>query len=164
MKPCFKLNRHFQSPRWMRAAWMAVVCCTVSCGASTARAFTAEDADAIFDAHTKVFYRSEDGRAWHAKTTEGGKADFWMQAEMLEMVLDAYERTKNPEHLAMFTSLFRGFLANHGRTWERNKFNDDIMWMVIACARAQSVAILTLDNGLKTAAQTAGLIVLETLP
>lgn len=35
---------------------------------------------------------------------------------------------------------------------------------VIACARAQSVAILTLDNGLKTAAQTMGLIVLEVTP
>jgi predicted alpha-1,6-mannanase (GH76 family) len=36
----------------------------------------------------------------------------------------------------MFTNLFRGFLADHGRTWERNPFNDDIMWMVIACTRA----------------------------
>jgi predicted alpha-1,6-mannanase (GH76 family) len=115
---------------------MAVLCGTVSYGALTVQAFTSADADAIFEAHTKAFYRSEDNRAWHAKTTEGGKADFWMQAELMEMVLDAYERTKNPKYFSMFTSLFRGFLANHGRTWERNKFNDDIMWMVIACARA----------------------------
>jgi predicted alpha-1,6-mannanase (GH76 family) len=38
--------------------------------------------------------------------------------------------------MAMFTKLFHGFLADHGRTWGRNTFNDDIMWMVIACARA----------------------------
>ena len=33
----------------------------------------------------------------------------------------------------------------------------------IACARAQSVAIITLDNGLSVAAQTAGVKVLETI-
>jgi predicted alpha-1,6-mannanase (GH76 family) len=52
------------------------------------------------------------------------------------MVLDAYERTKNPQQIVMFTNLFRGFVAHHGRTWERNEYNDDIMWMVIACTRA----------------------------
>jgi predicted alpha-1,6-mannanase (GH76 family) len=53
----------------------------------------------------------------------------------MEMVLDAYERTKKPEQAEMFAKLFRGFLADHGATWEKNAFNDDIMWMVIACAR-----------------------------
>jgi predicted alpha-1,6-mannanase (GH76 family) len=98
-------------------------------------AFTAADADAIFDAHTKAFYRETNNIAWHAKSTEGRKADFWMQAEQLEMVLDVYERTRNPGQLAMFTNLFRGFIANHGRTWERNPYNDDILWMVMACTR-----------------------------
>ena len=94
------------------------------------------DADALFEAHTKAFYREEDGRAWHTKDTEGGKADFWTRAEQSEMVLDAYERTKDPRHMVMFTSLFHGFFADYGRTWEHNEYNDDIMWMVIACARA----------------------------
>ena len=123
-------------PRWTRAARLVAFCFIVSCGAFTARAFTAADADAIFDGHTQAFYRVTNGVAWHTKSTDGGKADYWMQAEQLEMVLDAYERTKNRQQLVMFTNLFRGFLANHGRTWERNAFNDDIMWMVIACMRA----------------------------
>jgi predicted alpha-1,6-mannanase (GH76 family) len=120
----------------MRAAWIAVLCFAVSFGAPTAWAFTSADADAIFDAHTKAFYREQDGRAWHAKTTDGGKTDFWMQAEQMEMVLDAYERTSNAQQLVMFTNLFHGFLADHGTNWSRNRFNDDIMWMVIACTRA----------------------------
>jgi predicted alpha-1,6-mannanase (GH76 family) len=120
----------------MSAIRTALLFIVVSCGALAAQAFSAADADAIFDAHTKAFYRETNGVAWHAKNTEGGKADFWMQAEQLEMVLDVYERTKNPRQLAMFTNLFRGFLADHGRTWERNEYNDDIMWMVIACTRA----------------------------
>ena len=34
----------------------------------------------------------------------------------------------------------------------------------IACARAQSIAIITLDNGLKVAARMAGLTVMEIIP
>lgn len=107
---------------------------------ATASAYTAADADTIFAAHTKAFYRVENGRGWHLKNTEGhGKADFWTRAEMLEMVLDAYARTKDKNQLRMFDELFRGFIADHGKNWARNDFNDDIMWMVIACARAHFV-------------------------
>ena len=59
---------------------IAVFCGTLVGGG--AKAFTPADADAIFAAHTKAFYRVKDGKGWHAKTTAGGRADFWMQAEM----------------------------------------------------------------------------------
>ncbi len=109
------------------------------CPASV-RAFTAADADAIFDAHTKAFYHLEGDRAWHTKNTEEGVADFWTRAEQMEMVLDAYERTYDPQRLAMFGQLFRGFVADHTGEWSKNKYNDDIMWMVIACARAYELS------------------------
>ena len=115
---------------------MSVLCLMVSCAALTARAFTSADADTMFQAHAKAFYRVTDGHAWFQETTEGGKASFWMRAEQMEMVLDAYERTTHAEQLVMFTNLFRGFLADHGTNWARNEYNDDIMWMVIACTRA----------------------------
>lgn len=120
----------------MQAIWMGLLLLMLSGGATNAQTFTSADADAIFDAHTKAFYREKDGHGWYAKSTEEGRADFWMAAEQLEMVLDTYERTKNPKHIEMFTKLFHGFLADHGKTWERNPFNDDIMWMVIGCTRA----------------------------
>jgi predicted alpha-1,6-mannanase (GH76 family) len=120
-----------------QTVWLAALCLAFCGGAATAQTFTSADADAIFDAHAKAFYREKDGRAWFAKSTdEGDKADFWTQAEQLEMVLDIYERTKSPKHLEMYAKLFHGFLADHGKTWERNPFNDDIMWMVIGCTRA----------------------------
>src|SRR4051812_1299696 len=121
---------------WTSVARSIVFCFAVTYMAVTAHAFTASDADAIFDAHTKAFYKEKDGRGWYAKTTEGGKADYWTWAEQLEMVMDVYERTKNPQQLGMFTNLFRGFLETHGTNWGRNSYNDDIMWMVIACTRA----------------------------
>lgn len=116
----------------IRVALSAVVCVTVG----TARAFTSADADTLFEAHTKAFYDEKDGRAWFKESTDGGKVSYWMRAEQMEMVLDAYERSKSPGQMAMFTKLFHGFLADHGESWARNEFNDDIMWMVIACTRA----------------------------
>jgi predicted alpha-1,6-mannanase (GH76 family) len=123
--------------RWrIRAARLAVLCNLAGAWATSAQAFTPADADTIFEAHSKAFYQEKDGRAWFKESTDGGKVSFWMRAEQMEMVLDAYERTRDAKLLAMFTRLFHGFLADHGRTWERNEFNDDIMWMVIACTRA----------------------------
>lgn len=101
-----------------------------------ADAFTAIDAETMFQAHTKAFYQVTNGRASFKEMTDGGKASFWMRAEQMEMVLDAYERNHNSQPLVMFTNLFRGFLADHGTNWSRNEYNDDIMWMVIACERA----------------------------
>lgn len=104
--------------------------------APDSEAFTAADADAAFEAHTKAFYEADDSGAWFKEHTDGGKVSYWMRAEQMEMVLDAYERTKKPEQLAMFTKLFRGFVSDHGANWAHNQYNDDIMWMVIACTRA----------------------------
>lgn len=126
----------FSTPWRVRAAWIALLCLMVPGVAPAARAFTAADADALFQAHTQAFYREQDGRAWFKETTEGGKASYWMRAEQMEMVLDAYERTSQAQPLVMFTNLFRGFLADHGTNWSHNPFNDDIMWMAIACTRA----------------------------
>jgi predicted alpha-1,6-mannanase (GH76 family) len=116
------------------------------------RAFTPADADTIFDAHAKAFYRVKGGGAFYRKGTEANEsADFWTEAEQMEMVLDAYQRTANPQQLVMFTNLFHGFITEHGRTWEHNPYNDDIMWAVIALTRAH---LLTGDPEFRSVAQT----------
>ena len=126
-----------QAGQGIYSARIVILSFFVCLASSSARAFTSADADTLFDAHTAAFYKVQDGFAWHAKSTEGDdKADFWTRAEQMEMVLDAYERTTNQQQLVMFTNLFRGFLADHGKDWSRNPFNDDIMWMAIACTRA----------------------------
>lgn len=105
--------------------------------ASSARAFTSADADTIYSAHLQAFYfTNADGGFFRTTTDDREKESFWQAAEQMEMVLDANERTTNPACLTVFSNLFSGFVAEHGTNWERNDFNDDIMWMVIACARA----------------------------
>ncbi len=138
--------------RQLRSGWLIFISIAVTWGALRAWAFTEGDADILFEAHTKAFYREKDGLAWYKESTEGDKkVSFWMRAEQLEMVLDAYERTKNPQHLAMFTNLFHGFLVDHKTNWTHNPFNDDIMWMVIASARG---ALLTANAEFRDVART----------
>ena len=145
-----KLFPGFIDGPWRSARWtlLLLIACFVTLPAG---AFTSADADALFEAHSKAFYQEQDGRAWFKESTDGGKVSYWMRAEQMEMVLDAYERTRNARPLVMFTNLFRGFLADHGTNWSRNAFNDDIMWMVIACTRA---SLLTGNSEFRAVART----------
>jgi len=65
--------------------------------------------------------------------------DFWQQAEIFEIVIDAYEQTRDKKYLATISEMYQGFVTKHGEDWSYNEFNDDIMWMTIACARAYDV-------------------------
>jgi len=111
------------------------ICLALLCGTTAVRAFTSKDANTLLQAHTAAFYQVKDGIGWFKKNTDGGKADFWKWAELMEMELDACERTPDPRQLELFTNLFRGFTSEHSQDWSKNEYNDDIMWMVIACAR-----------------------------
>ncbi len=62
--------------------------------------------------------------------------EFWDQAEIYEIVIDAYENTGDPRYRDMIYDIFRGFKLHNGENWAHNEYNDDIMWMVIACSRA----------------------------
>ena len=134
-----------------RAAGIIALWFVVRCAVASAAGFTSADAETLFAAHAKAFYREQDGRAWFAESTDGGNVSYWMRAEQMEMVLDAHERTPSPQKLAMFTNLFHGFLVDHGTNWSKNAYNDDIMWMVIAYTRA---ALLTGNAEFRDVART----------
>ncbi|MDR0863882.1 MAG: carbohydrate-binding protein [Candidatus Symbiothrix sp.] len=61
---------------------------------------------------------------------------WWDDAEMLEIILDAYETTSDAAHQEMFEELYSNFIARNRSNWLYNEYNDDIAWMVIACTRA----------------------------
>ncbi|MDB5156297.1 MAG: hypothetical protein JWR50_1004 [Mucilaginibacter sp.] len=60
---------------------------------------------------------------------------FWGQAEMMEVVLDAYEVTKDPKYKTKFDALYTNFIAKNKEDWMYNKYNDDISWAVLFCVR-----------------------------
>lgn len=63
----------------------------------------------------------------------------WAFAEMFEIVLDAYEHTGKAKYRDMIDKLFNNYISNEEDYWKINEYNDDIMWMVISCARAYNL-------------------------
>ena len=87
--------------------------------------------------------REEMMQSWRNKyirtTTSGyriGSGGWWGDAEMIEMVLDAYETTGSAVHADLFRGLYNDFTRRNGTNWLGNGFNDDITWMVLASVRA----------------------------
>jgi predicted alpha-1,6-mannanase (GH76 family) len=98
-------------------------------------AFEAQDADTIFNAYNAHFYVVTNGLGHYKKNSNGGRSDFWTQAESIEAIEDAYARTGGTNELNLITESINGFTHHNGNDWTGNKYNDDLMWMTIACAR-----------------------------
>jgi predicted alpha-1,6-mannanase (GH76 family) len=74
--------------------------------------------------------------AWYSYyNIESVNGYFWDNAEMMEVVLDAYEVTKDAGYITRFETMYRNFIAKNGADWQNNKYNDDIAWMVLVSVR-----------------------------
>lgn len=91
-----------------------------------------EFADTVFTTFMEHYYLESP----YGGHTIKDKNHFWDWAEMIEMVIDAYENNPCEEYKVMVTECVDAFLNEFGTNWEFNDYNDDLMWMVIACARA----------------------------
>lgn len=119
---------------------------TLSVGvAMPAVASTPDDADVAFDAFVDAFWDPTKNYFFtnsdhvidpaHAYGPEGGLyTDFWWEAQLWETVMDAYERTGDPDQRAMIDDVYEGFVAYHPEF--ENNFNDDIGWWAQASIRA----------------------------
>lgn len=95
----------------------------------------ADDALAAFNAAFSLeaggvgFYRR------HAATRR--LASFWQTAELIELVADSYQTSADPDHRRHIRALARGVQLRYGRHWTLvRRYNDDVMWMVLAALRA----------------------------
>lgn len=107
-----------------------------SCGEMVKPSF---DADLAMDSYVKSFYYEIDGSGYLSEHTDGGQQGFWSGAEIIEVFEDAYDRTKEEKYKAMVVKLCNGFINKFGTDWTSNKYNDDIMWMVLVCTRAYRI-------------------------
>lgn len=102
----------------------------------------------------------------HYKEAPGGhilgKGGWWGDAEMFEVILDAFETTGDKKYQTYFRELYNNFLIRNNSDWTYNEYNDDITWMVLACIRAYKyfgdeeylkVARFNFDNMYKRAAK-----------
>ena len=99
-------------------------------------AFSALDADAALAAFSKAFYVVENGKGYFKEDSNGERNHFWTQAEEIEMLLDAWDRTQSADVKQQIEESIAGFVDKFGPNWMSNKYNDDLLWMVIATSRA----------------------------
>ena len=79
-------------------------------------------ADTIFD-------------AWYSQYHIQSRKGFWDKAEMMEVVLDAFEVTRNKKYMHLFDTMYTDFMGHNKSDWMYNNYNDDITWAVLFCVR-----------------------------
>ncbi|MBM7565130.1 carbohydrate-binding protein [Paenibacillus sacheonensis] len=116
---------------------------TETTGHSVTASFNAADADTAMKAFNRTFWDSAAKFFWSNSNQGTSYQGFWVEAELWEMVMDAYERTSDPELKAQLRQqiddVFDGTVASYGPDWTNNHFNDDIMWWAMASARAYKI-------------------------
>lgn len=80
-------------------------------------------------------------------TATGTEFHYWPQAHGLDVLLDAYERTKDESYKSYFDKWFTGVKAKNGNTF-LNFFYDDMQWNALSMLRAYNA---TDDEKYKTA-------------
>ncbi len=96
--------------------------------------FTSDVRDDIMSRWKSKYYKDNiDDSSFRARLDKGG---WWSDAEMFEIILDAYETTGSFQYKEMFKKLHTDFIARQGSTWGYHEYNDDMAWMIIVCARA----------------------------
>ncbi len=101
------------------------------------RAVTPEEADAAFNALNKVYW-DPDTKFFRKEEQGTKKADFWFSAQLWDTVMDQYDRTGSADVKRQINEVYDGFIKEYP-DWTTNKYNDDIMWWAIACARAYKI-------------------------
>ncbi len=104
-----------------------------------AEAQTPAAADSITNAYNSAFWVASGSNGYYAKDTTKSTApgaDSWTLAEEIEMAIDAYNRSKTSAYLNTVNQLIGYYVAANGTNWTGDAYDDDILWMTIACERA----------------------------
>jgi len=111
-------------------------------GAAGAATYAPADADAAFKAWNSTFWDGGAKMFWKT-TNRDNHMDFWIEAELWELVMDAYQHTSDSALKAQLRTqiddVYQGIVAQYGADWTNNPFNDDIMWWAMASARAYQI-------------------------
>lgn len=135
---------------------LSVILIGVLAGATvfTAQAISSADQDSAISAYNRAFWNAS-RKVFTIATTDTTPEKFWTAANEWQMLMDAYERTKNARYLAQINDFYTGF-CNYWATRTEPRFtkdwwtirtdsdnaagvgnfNDDMMWAALSCVRA----------------------------
>jgi predicted alpha-1,6-mannanase (GH76 family) len=105
--------------------------------AISARAVSPAEADMAFNALNQVYWDAG-SKFFHKEETGATNAEFWLEAQLWDTVMDQYERTHSEAVKKQINDVYDGFVAQYP-DWTKNKYNDDIMWWAISCTRAYQI-------------------------
>ncbi len=91
-------------------------------------------ADSSSNALNAQFFNKE-GRYYNANNSGNSKFNYWPQAHALDVLVDAYTRTKDSRYLAHMNDWFVGVPLKNGNTF-LNTYYDDMLWNALAMLRA----------------------------
>lgn len=104
--------------------------------------FTSADATAAFDSFNNTYYSTTD-KLYFENTEKKGIGAIWTQAIYWDMVMNAYQRTKDPADLKMINDIYTGGYHKYdGYNWNNTTtwfIYDDMMWWVIALTNAYQI-------------------------
>ena len=115
------------------------------------KSFTAADATTAFNSFNVNFYSTTD-KLYYSNTGKSDIAAIWTQAVYWDMVMNAYQRTKDTSYLRMVSDIYDGgFKRYDGYNWNNTSvwfIYDDMMWWVISLTNAYQITGNTayLDN------------------
>jgi predicted alpha-1,6-mannanase (GH76 family) len=106
------------------------------------QSFTAADATNAFNSFNANFYSTTD-KLYYSTTDKTDIAAIWTQAIYWDIVMDAYQRTKDTSYLRMVNDIYKGgFKRYDGYNWNNTTvwfIYDDMMWWVISLTNAYQI-------------------------
>lgn len=106
---------------------------------TVAPTFTASEATSAFNSFNMAYY-SQNDKLYYSNTEKKDIGAIWTQAIYWDIVMDAYERTKDPVYLKMVTDMYDGGAKRYDNyNWSNSVtwfIYDDMMWWVMEIGRA----------------------------
>lgn len=109
---------------------------------TTAPTFSASEATSAFTSFNMAYY-SQNDKLYYSNTEKKDIGAIWTQAIYWDIVMDAYERTKDPTYLKMINDMYDGGAKRYDSyNWSNSVtwfIYDDMMWWVMALTRAYEI-------------------------
>jgi predicted alpha-1,6-mannanase (GH76 family) len=100
--------------------------------------WTPANAQTAFSDFNNAFYFNPSDDNYDYRLLQGSTSynGFWVQANLIEMAVDAYNENPTSANQNIINQLCNGFTAQYTGNWSSDGYDDDLMWATIAFTEA----------------------------